>query len=51
MNQINTGDFNNEITRDLEEIRRLAAETRGVRVLQELELSVVSGGDGPVGWL
>jgi hypothetical protein len=46
MNQINAA-FTQEIARELDEIRRLAAEPR---VLQDLELGWVSGGDGAPGW-
>ena len=45
MNQIKTtGAFTNDIARELDEIRRLAAES-AVRTLQEFELGWVGGGD------
>ncbi len=48
MKAINTiGGFTNDIAREIEEIRRLAAES-AVRPLQDMELSWVSGGDGVI---
>jgi hypothetical protein len=48
MKQINTTNaFTNDIARELQEIRRLAAES-AVRTLHELELGWVSGGDGAI---
>lgn len=52
MNQISkAAAFTNDIQREIDELRRLAAEPHGgVRVLQELELGWVAGGDAIVVW-
>lgn len=47
MNGITTNAFTHEIARELEEIRRLAAQPRELR---DMELGWVSGGDGPPNW-
>jgi hypothetical protein len=53
MNQINkTGDFTNEIERELNEIRTAASDAQqGLRTLREMELGWISGGDGGTVWV
>ena len=49
MNQINTVGLADDIARELEEMHA-AASRAGVRVLQDLELGWVGGGDGVPDW-
>ena len=47
MNQIIKNDFNNEIEREIDEMRAVARQAQGdLRVLRDLELGWVGGGDG-----
>lgn len=46
MNQIIKNDFNNEITRELDEVRAAAIQARdGLRTLRDIEMGWVGGGD------